>query len=400
LILVVSQYFRPEPNIALSDVAEALTRLGEAVVVITSHPNHPNGRFYPEVTSIMPTCERHGKLTIWRVTTYPCRSTSKVGRFVSYMSFCLSAFLCSLFVARRCKVAYVYQTPFTSALAVLWLKLAQSTRLAYMVVDLWPESFTATGVAPGGPTMDLMYWYSRAINRAADHIFASTQGTRARYLADGIPAERVSFTPVWVEGIPAQYRLQPPEPQPGRFRVVYAGNLGPAQRLDTLLLAAHKLVGDPDFEFHLYGNGTAEAELLAMKDRLQLHNVTFGGLVSPALAFQHSREADAVLLHLANSPHFRHTIPSKIVSLLASGSVLLCGVTGETSDLVRQYEAGLIFEPESPDDLVRVLREARALDASKRANLRERAWDLYAEVFEKGRVLDEHLSVTRSLLAR
>jgi len=400
LILVVSQYFRPEPNISISDIAETLADSGEEVVVLTSHPNHPQGRFYPEVTTLMPTRQVKGKLTIWRLPVYPCRSKSKFGRFASYLSFCFSSFLCSLFVARSCTVAYVYQTPFTSALSVLWLKLAQGTRLAYVVVDLWPESFSAAGVAPPGPLMKVMHWYSRAINRFADHIFASTQGTRDRYLKDGIPAEKVSFTPIWVEGIPANYREPLNRAESSSFTIVYAGNLGPSQRLETLLYAAKQLEQDPGISFHFYGNGNSEESLKALRDQLGLHNVHFLGLIPPAEAFQKSREADATVLHLANTLDFQHTIPSKLVSMLAAGPTILCGVPGETSRLVETHGAGILFEPENPEDLVRAIRLAQGMTTATRMAMRECAWSFYDQVFEKKRILAEHLAVTHSLKGR
>lgn len=381
----------------MSDIAPALADTGEQVVVITSHPNHPTGRFYPEVKSLMPSYHAEGKLGVWRLPTYPCRSKSKLGRLTSYVSFCISAFICSLFVARNCTVAFVYQTPFTSALSVLWLKWIQGTRLAYVVVDLWPESFAATGVAPQAILMKLMYKYSKAINRAADHIFASTQGTRDRFIRDGFPTEKVTFTPVWVEGIPINYREVHQPTLKYEFTTIYAGNLGPAQRLDTMLLAARTLLDDPTFVFHIYGSGSAEQSLRNTKEALGLTNVIFHGLVTPAEAFDRSRGADAAIMHLVNSPDFKHTIPSKVVSILAAGSILLCGVPGETSRLVEEWGAGLLFESQNPDDLVRALREAKSMTLEHRIAMRIRAWALYDQVFEKKRILAEYLTITQSL---
>ena len=400
MILVVSQYFRPEPNVAISEIADALLETGERVVVLTSHPNHPIGRFYPEVKTLMPALEQAGNLDVWRLPIYPCHSRSKIGRFISYLSFCLVAFIASLFVGRKARLAYVYQTPFTSALSVLWLKWLYKTPLVYVVVDLWPESFSATGVTSSGFFLKFLFLYSRIINKAADHIFASTQGTRDRFLNDGIPLERISFTPIWVEGIPDSFRTCPPNPpKSGPFTIVYAGNLGLAQRLDTILLAAQILLqADNNFQFHLYGNGTAEKSLKAMKKNLALSNVTFFGFISPVEAFERTRAGDAAILHLANTPSFRFTIPSKLVSMLAAGSPILCGVIGETSALLEEHRAGLIFEPENPDSLVRKLAEIQNMQQEQREAMRANAWNLYDQLFDKRKILAIHIAKTKKLM--
>ena len=248
--------------------------------------------------------------------------------------------------------------------------------------------------------MKAMYWYSRAINCFADHIFASTQGTRDRYINDGIPATRVSFTPIWVDGIPANYRESLFPSKSSFFNIVYAGNLGPSQRLETILHAAKQLEQDLNISFQFYGNGNSEETLKALRDKLGLKNVQFLGLLTPAEAFQKCREADANILHLANTPDFQHTIPSKLVSMLAAGPTILCGVTGETSRLVMSHGAGILFEPENPEDLVRAIRLAQTMPMAARLAMRERAWGFYDQVFEKNRILAVHLTVTRTLLGR
>ena len=64
MILVVSQYFRPEPNIAISDIAETLAKSGEEVVVLTadspskrqSHNLAPSCLSMPKQIKIRPIC--------------------------------------------------------------------------------------------------------------------------------------------------------------------------------------------------------------------------------------------------------------------------------------------------------------------------------------------------------
>lgn len=395
-VLLVTLHYQPEPNFITADLAEYMARHDHEVTVITAHPSYPLGKFYKPGNSWRPTRSLEGGVTVWRLPIIPDHSKSKYRRAAYYSSFMVMAFLLSLMLAWRKDLLIVYHTPFTTAMSVVWRRIL-GCRMVYLSSDLWPESFPASGIRLPSWLYKTMYAYSKFINLFASHIITSTDGIRQRYISDGISSNRVDFFPVWVGGLPDHVEFQPRVTEDTIFDVVYAGNLGPAQGLDTLIKAASKLSHVPGVRIRIFGAGASESDLKQQAARLNLNNVEFLGRVSPEVAFQQLNNAGAVFLHLNKTPLFRMTIPSKLASLLACNSLILCGAEGETNRLVQMHEAGLVFEPENPQALADVILNARDLSIEERSILIRKAKNLYNQSFSRKILLESYYRIIVSM---
>jgi glycosyltransferase involved in cell wall biosynthesis len=391
-VLVLSMYYRPEPNFITGDVADALAARGP-VTVIAAHPNYPLGHFYEGVRRPwLPQRTTENGVVVWRLPLFPDRSRSKLRRLVSYLSFALLAVLFAPFVGGRPHTVWVYQTPFTTALAALWFKWVHRARLVFTCADLWPESFSATGVVSSGAVMRASFAYSRWINRRADRIVCSTRGTLERFARDGVPRERLCYVPVWVDGSP---RGPVPEARPeeagGEHSIVYAGNLGPAQALETVVHAAAELRrrGAP-VRVDFYGSGGSEDELRALAAGLGAGNVHFHGRVEAAAAFAASERAFAQLVSLRASPLFRMTIPSKLPFAFAAGAPVLYGLEGEPAELAAASGGSLAFDSAEPASLVAAVEALLATPPTERAAMRHRLRAFFAEHFSPDALLAEY----------
>lgn len=390
--LVLTQHYRPEPNFITADVAEMLARVTR-VTVLTAHPNYPHGRFYSGTPWWRPSRRVENGVTVWRLPIFPDHSRSPMRRGLSYLSFLIAATLVAPWIGGRPRVVWVYQTPFTTALAALWFKVVWGTRLIYTCADLWPESFVAAGVMREGMATRVSLALRRWINRLADVIICSTRGTLHRFASEGIPESRLHMIPVWVEG---SEQRQPAPAEEGRT-IVYAGNLGPAQQLDTLVRAAALLAGEGDrVQFAIYGSGRDEDELRALADELGAANLTFYGRVSPREAFEASANAMAQVVSLRGSPLFSMTVPSKLQFCMAAASPILYGLEGEAAELARASGGGVAFESGSVPSLVGAIRKLAALPASERAQMRRALRRYYERHFARGELLARY----RELLGR
>jgi colanic acid biosynthesis glycosyl transferase WcaI len=381
-ILILTQYYRPEPNFITADLAEMLGREAR-VTVITAHPNYPRGRFYPGVRWWWPRRTEENGVVVWRLPMVPDHSNSPLRRMVSFLSFLVPAMLVAPWIGGRPALVWVYHTPFTTALAALWFKWVRGARLVYTCADLWPESFTAAGVTRPGRLMRLLYALRRWINRRADLIVCSTRGTLERFAGEGVRAHRLEYVPVWVEGIAAA--------PAGGFEasaIVYAGNLGPAQQLDTVVRAAAKLRGTvPQVTFELYGSGSAEAELRSLAAEIGADNVRFHGRIAPDEAFRVSSGALAQIVTLRSTPLFRMTIPSKLFFCFAAGAPLLYGLEGEAAELAAASGGGLAFRAGDEDSLVDAVHDLVARGAAERQEMRSALRRCYDENFSREKLL-------------
>ena len=402
-VLLLTLHYRPEPNFITADVAERLAREGYAVTVVTAHPNYPLGKFYhaePSVSSLRPARSEEGGVTVWRLPFLPDHSTSKLRRFLAYGSFTLAAALFAPFAQPSPALVWVYNAPFTTGAAALWFRYVRGSRVAFMCPDLWPESFEAAGVAPSRPILEAMYAYSRWINRRADLLVATTRGMLRRYEADGVPRSRLRFAPLWVEGVASPPPAAATKGAEGEVpRLMYAGNLGPAQALDVVLRGARRLL-DEGFEVQIdfYGAGSEEAQLIALAKDLGLSNVAFKGRVSQAEVFRAAAAAAAQIVHLTPSPFFSMTVPSKLASCLASGRPVLAGLSGESLAIAKETGGALPFDAGSPEDFKRAVCELLAMSPQDREAMGARGRRYFEENLHPEALLSRYVQYTAELL--
>jgi glycosyltransferase involved in cell wall biosynthesis len=90
--------------------------------------------------------------------------------------------------------------------------------------------------------------------------------------------------------------------------------------------------------------------------------INFTGSIPAKNVGQFLLAADILLLHLKNDPLFEITIPSKLGSYFMLGKPVLCGAPGESSDIVKNINAGLCFSPDDSEDLYRKIILAMGLE--------------------------------------
>jgi colanic acid biosynthesis glycosyl transferase WcaI len=385
-IVVLTQYYFPETGFITRDVAERLAESAD-VVVITTQPNFPLGRFFPGTFSWLPrrTVESNG-VVVWRLPIVPDHSTSKLRRMVSYLSFALGAGIVAPFVGGRADTVWIYQTPPTTALAGLWFRVVMGSRIVFTVADLWPESLLAASLISAGPASRALFAFRRFTNRLAHRVICSTQTTLERFASEGVVRTRMRFVPVWVEGIPDPLPLHAEEG--AEPRIVYVGNLGPVQELAAAVKAAAILerAGTP-IRFEIYGSGTEESALHDLARSLKTSTVHFGGRVAPDDAFRLTAGATAQLISLRATPLLAGTIPSKLVFGLAAGSPMLAGLPGESGEIAKASGCALMFDPQQPETLAEAVRHLLSTTPEDRLRMREAARRTYATLFERQRSL-------------
>jgi glycosyltransferase involved in cell wall biosynthesis len=149
----------------------------------------------------------------------------------------------------------------------------------------------------------------------------------------------------------------PPEPLvPGRFVIVYGGNLGRAQGLETVLEAAARLQSRrPKVLIRVYGDGVEAVRLGAYAQQLGLSNLEIHCRIGKAEINAIFARADALLVHLADHPLFTITLPQKIQAYMASGRPIGAGLAGEAARLLRASDGALVVPPGDPTALCEAL---------------------------------------------
>lgn len=203
-------------------------------------------------------------------------------------------------------------------------------------------------------TRFVMYWTLRraaAITVTSSYLEAA-MGRREAVQKNGIAPPMVTIRNVFPPETEFTNRLDAACPA-GQLRVLYAGTLGRAQNLANTL-AAVEIARDMGVEVSVrfVGAGAAKPALQAAASNSGLP-VTFEPRHDADDLAEFYEWADTALVHLTDWQALDKAVPSKTYELMGAQLHITGVVGGEAADIIRVHNAGLVVEPENPEELAR-----------------------------------------------
>lgn len=387
-ILVLSQYFWPESFI-INDIVRTLDEQGHEVVVATGKPNYPDGKIFDGYSAKGTQYERYlGKIDVLRVPLWPRGEGGAKNLILNYLSFVLAGLLFLPWMLRKREfdaILVFAPSPILQAIPAIPLKWLKKAKLALWVQDLWPESLKATGFISNPHALRAVGWLVKGIYRCCDILLVQSRAffePVSRY-ADRekivyYPNSMDANSPVDRVPIPAELS----ELLDQHFCVVFAGNLGTAQALDTLVQAAVHLRDDAQVRLVLVGSGSRLAWLKSQQQALGLNNLILAGRFAPQAMPQIFEKSSALLVSLNDNEAFAQTVPSKIQAYLAAGRPILASINGEGARVVSEAGAGLTSAAEEVLPLVENIRRLQALGVAEREAMGKSGRDYFDVNFD------------------
>ncbi len=374
-ILVITQWYPPEPVSLLSELAETLRDLGHDVTVLTGFPNWPSGHLY-EGYRVKPwQIERINGIKVVRAPLYPYHGRRAIGRLVNFLSFMVCAPLTGLLFVRRPDIIESTRPPTVSWVAY-FLSRIWRVPFTHEIQDMWPETLSATGMVSSSRILKAVGKCCNWSYGKAALIRVITPGFRRSLIEKGVKPEKIVEISNWVDT--AEYKPIPRSDEfaaqhglQNAFNVMYAGNLGLAQGLMTIIDVAEKLKDTAGLRFVFVGDGADSERLKSEAARRELTNVLFIGRVPGEQMNDMYACADTLLVHLKDDPLFRMTIPHKVFTCMAAGKPVLAAVGGDTDDLLNRYKAGVACLPGDADSIAKGVLKLFNMSESERRVLGE-----------------------------
>jgi glycosyltransferase involved in cell wall biosynthesis len=372
-----------------------LVKRGHQVLSITGFPNYPSGKIYPGYRQRLWWQEEIDGVPVLRLPLYPDRSRSGVRRALNFLSFAASTSLLGPILSGPADVMWVYHPPLTIGIPAWWIGLLRRVPFVYEIQDMWPETLMATGMMRSRIALAMLDRLARFIYDRAAAITVISPGFKRNLIAKGVPADKIHVIPNWADEdlyrpVPLDQALADKYGFTGRFNVVFAGNMGFAQGLDTVIEAAHQLSDLPEVQFVFIGDGVDEARLQRMVVEQQVGNVRFLGR-HPAEQMPHFFAlADALLVHLKRDPLFEITIPSKTLAYMACGRPILMAVAGDAADVVRDAGAGLTCTPQDPKALADAVRTLHTMPVAERERMGQAGREAFLNYYTRRVLMDRY----------
>jgi len=387
-VLIVTQYYWPEPgapSVRYDAITRTLVAEGVEVDVLTGVPNYPTGRIQDGYTLLGPRTQTRDGVRIHRLPLFPYGGRDRGLRLLNWGSFALTAFA-GLFMRFEPDLVIVESPPLPLVVPAAAIARRARAPLVMFVADLWPSVPLAMGALRPGFVADrlldlesLCYQWSWRITAPTEGVYAVLAAhphagpSKVLLLPNGV--DTTVFRPLDRSAYPAEAaRLAPLD---RRVLFFYAGTIGHAQALDTIVDAAARLRDDARIGFALLGDGPERVALTAKASALGLDNIKFLGSVPPDEVARYLAFARATIAPLRDLELFQSTRPAKILPSLACARPVIFAGRGEMQGLIERERCGVVVPPEDPAALASaVVRLAESPDQARAMGERGREWAL------------------------
>jgi glycosyltransferase involved in cell wall biosynthesis len=404
-ILILSQYYAPEPISKPHELAVGLVEKGHQVLAITAFPNYPHGSIYQGYRLRPWQWEMRDGIRILRLPLFPDHSRSAIRRILNYTSFMATSSLLGPVGGGKADVMYVWHPPLTMGVSAWIIGLMRSIPFVYGVHDLWPEGVEATGMLKSRRLLKWLARLERFVYRRASAITVVSPGFKSNLVGKGVPPDKVHVLTDWANE--SVYRPVTPDSalaeetgMAGRFNVLFGGNIGPAQALATVLEAAQRLSHLPDIQFVIAGDGVDKARLEALVREKGLTNVRFLGQ-QPAEKMPHLYAlSDVLLAHFKRDPLFEISIPSKVFAYMACRRPVLMASQGDAANLVKAAGAGVTCKAEDPDTLAKAVVDLYSMSPHERARMGDAGRQAFLQQYSREVLLQRHGELLRQVASQ
>lgn len=374
-ISIISINYRPElTGIAVysSDMAEFFASHGHRVDVHTGFPYYPTWQKQPEDQGRLFQRLTLEGVRVRRCYLYVPRRPSALRRILHEFTFTISA-SCSYLLARRSDVTIIVAPPLPLGIPIALIARLKSSKCIFHVQDLQPDAALELGMLRAGSLTRILFAMERITYGLVDRVSTISLAMRAKIIAKGIDPRRVWLFRNWanddmITASAEDLSLRDEWNYANRFVVLYAGNMGVKQGLDSVLDAARLLQDVPEIVFVIVGAGGEKDMLLEKARRLNLKNVDFRPPVPKSDLARLLACADvSVIPQKAGVKDI--VLPSKLANLLLSRRTVVAAAAPESElgQLIHGANCGLLSEPGDPHTLAAAINHLRNHPEERRA---------------------------------
>jgi len=406
-ICFFSTYFYPE-DFKGNDIAFELSKRGYAVTVITAIPNYPYGRFYKGYSLFKRRREIINNVNVIRLPVIPRGNGSGFWLAMNYFSFLLTSVFFTFFFSFRKQfdVVFVQQlSPFFVAIPAVIMARRQKLPLYLWVLDLWPESVQSAAGFSNKLVLNMLNKMVISVYRKCTNILIGSEGYKKSISQKGDFHEKIIYFPNWAEDVSKKTsnvnlsRIPPfSNFKNDDFILLFAGNIGEAQNIESLIEAAKLTQNDFGIKWVFLGDGRCRSNLEKIVVEYGLQNTVFfpGRFPLDAMPVFMER-ADILLVSLKDELIFNLTVPSKVQFYMAQGKPILAMLNGDGADLIKNAQCGYCVPAGDYKECSEIIKKIRK-NKKELKILGQDGRKYYKKHFQKSDRMDQLESIIKKIV--
>ena len=265
-------------------------------------------------------------------------------------------------------------------------KQKRNKKLVLYCLDLWPESLLIGGIKKDSLAYKFFHMVSKKIYQKCDRILISSRFFKDYMKKEfNIDESKIELLPQYAESIftPETCKKIPDD----KVNIVFAGNVGKAQSIDTIINTAEKLKNVENLYFHIVGDGVKYQFLKDKINELNLDNVKVYGRkdISEMPAFY--KMADAMLVTLSGGSFVSETLPGKVQTYMAAGKPIIGAANGETKIVIEEAKCGFCGSADNADELAENI--LKFINCENKEELGINSYKYYEQNYSKEKFLNK-----------
>ena len=383
-------------------LSRELTRLGYKVTLISARWSHLDTD--EERSNTAPDIEIFEGFRFIRIPVFKYKHAHDKKRILNWFAFAWRIRRLAS-THYECPDVIIYSSPSLIAyLAAYGLAKKHNARLIFEVRDIWPLTLMQIGgFSSKHPFIRFMQWVEDLAYKRSDFVISNIEGAVQHMSERGLSENKFA----WIPNGYSEDELNDVEPadyviansiNAQHFSITYAGAIGEANSLVTLLEAAELVKGNNEIHFNIVGRGRLADELKMKAKHMNLGNVHFYGAVPKKQVQSILRASDACIICWKDTVLYEYGVAAnKLFDYLYSGCPVINAYSGGY-DLIERYKAGVTVDAENPKALADAILELSQESEKEREGKGRNGKIMVSRYHEYAQIAQRLAKVVESLL--
>ncbi len=369
-VFIITQYFPPEIGAAATrwgEYSKILAEQNHKVTVLCESPHYPNSSYFSGYKNEWIKIERNERITIFRSKAFSSNRKTSLKKILHYLTFMFSA-ITNLSKVKNYDLLIVSSPPLFTGIIALYVKNFHKKEYWLDVRDLWPDSALELNQINRGMIYNISKYFEKKIYMNAKGFIFPVPGFK-NYFSNFSKEIRKRPMIDLMNGVSKDFLKQAESISVNdtkTFSVLYSGNLGLAQDLNTILDAAN-LLKEYNIQFVFIGHGVCKEEVKKKAKALD-EKIKFLDPMEREKLIKHIKQSSVCLVPLKKRKLFHTALPSKMFEYMACAKPVIVGIDGEAKKIVNDSKSGMCVQPENPEMLSKAIltyfndKEKRRID--------------------------------------
>ena len=249
---------------------------------------------------------------------------------------------------------------------MLIFKKKLKCRLNIWVQDIWPESVKSTGFINNSLIYFVIKKISNVIYASADKLIVQSEGFKRILKKRRFKNIKLFYNSYEIPNFKNINKYNKVKNLlENNFCITYTGNIGAAQKFNTLFKIAMRLKNKSKIKFLLIGEGSKKSKLKAKIQKYNLKNIFIFNQINKNYVNTIQKKSKILYLSLKKNFIFNNTIPSKLQQYISIGTPIAGELLGVSKNILMKSKCGYIIKYNSVKSFENIINKIYSLNKKK-----------------------------------